>query len=244
MGGPTADGEPEWWQSFFAGLWLDVHPLAKKPEATREEADFLATVFPKSARVLDVPCGDGRIARELVARGFSVTGVDVTPALLDRGPEGYEHVLSDMRDLSWDSAFDGACNMWGSFGYFSDAENERFVRAVARALRPGGVFVTDTWVLEGLLPNFTETSATRLGDVLLVEERALDVRAGRVECDWTFVKGDAVDRRHSSIRLYSLNELETLLRRNGFEGFEEYASPKKDPFKAGTRLYLVARRIP
>ena len=233
----------EWWQSFFAGLWLDVHPLAKQPEATRDEADFLASVFPKGGRILDVPCGDGRIARELVARGFQVTGVDVTPALLEKDDAAkYERVLRDMRDLPWGAEFDGACNMWGSFGYFSDAENERFVRAVASALRPGGVFVTDTWVLEGLMPQYTETSATRLGDVLMVEERSLDVKTGRIECDWTFVKGEKVDRRRSSIRLYTLRELEDLLRRAGFERLEEYASPQKEPFKAGSRLYLVARR--
>jgi SAM-dependent methyltransferase len=231
----------EWWETFFSGLWLSVHPLINAPAKTREQADFLASVFKPGGKILDVPCGDGRIARELVARGFEVTGVDVTPALLDRG-EGFTRVRSDMRDLPWESAFDGACNMWGSFGYFSDAENERFARAVARTLRPGGAFVIDSHCLEGLLPNYKETGASRLGNVLMVEERKLDLETGRIEVDWTFVRGEEVDRRHSSIRIYSLRELEDLLRRAGFTSFETFGSFARDPFKPGQRLLLVARR--
>ncbi len=231
----------EWWETFFSGLWLTVHPLINSAEKTREQADFLTTLFKPGGRVLDVPCGDGRIARELVTRGFEVTGVDVTPALLERG-EGFTRVRGDMRDLPWENAFDGACNMWGSFGYFSDPENERFARNVARTLRPGGTFVIDTHCLEGLLPRFQETGAARVGKVLLVEERKLDLATGRIEVDWTFVREKEVDRRHSSIRLYSLRELEDLLGRAGFVSFETFGSLAKDPFKPGQRLLLVARR--
>lgn len=230
----------EWWESFFSGLWLTVHPLIKPAEDTRLEADFLESVFPSKGRILDVPCGDGRIAKELVARGFDVVGVDATPALLERAA-GFERLARDMRDLPFEAEFDGACNMWGSFGYFSDAENERFARAVARALRPGGVFVIDTHCLEGLLPRFQPTGLARVGSVLVAEERTLDWKTGRIKVDWTFVRDQEVDRRHSSIRLYPLLELEELLRRAGFVAFEEYASPRKEPWSAGNRLYLVAR---
>jgi SAM-dependent methyltransferase len=233
--------DAEWWQTFFAGEWLSVHALVKKPDDTLNEVAFVASLFPERGRVLDVPCGDGRIARGLAERGFEVTGVDVTKALLDRG-EGYRRELRDMRDLPWEGEFDGACNMWGSFGYFSDAENERFASAVARALRPGGRFVIDTWVLEGLLPKFQERGLSRVGEVLIAEERRLDVDTGRLECDWTFVHGERVDRRHSSIRLYALHELEALLRRAGFASFERFGSAKKEPFKPGSRLFLVATR--
>src|SRR5262245_41616080 len=132
----------DWWQHFFGGLWLDVQRRFRTPEQTRAEADFVEQMLglTSGARVLDAPCGEGRIALELAARGHHVTGVDVTPILLeDAKRAAAEHGLSvvweqrDMRDLPWREQFDAAVCWWGSFGYFDDAGNAAFIRAVAGA---------------------------------------------------------------------------------------------------------------
>ena len=40
--------------------------------------------LPPGSRILDAPCGHGRIARRLAAAGMEVTGVDLTPAYLEQ----------------------------------------------------------------------------------------------------------------------------------------------------------------
>ncbi len=40
--------------------------------------------LPPGSRILDAPCGHGRIARRLAAAGMVVTGVDLTPAYLEQ----------------------------------------------------------------------------------------------------------------------------------------------------------------
>ena len=40
--------------------------------------------LPPGSRILDAPCGHGRIARRLAAAGMEVTGVDLTPAYIDQ----------------------------------------------------------------------------------------------------------------------------------------------------------------
>jgi 2-polyprenyl-3-methyl-5-hydroxy-6-metoxy-1,4-benzoquinol methylase len=66
-----------WWRSFFSGVALDVWRGVTTGDLTRAEADVLETalMMPPAARVLDIPCGGGRHARELTARGYTVTGV-------------------------------------------------------------------------------------------------------------------------------------------------------------------------
>ena len=40
--------------------------------------------LPPGSRILDAPCGHGRIARRLAAAGMEVTGVDLTPSYLEQ----------------------------------------------------------------------------------------------------------------------------------------------------------------
>ncbi len=53
-------------------------PIANRPTdvPTRETLDFLISRLPVGAKVLEVGCGDGQIACELLQRGYRVTGLD------------------------------------------------------------------------------------------------------------------------------------------------------------------------
>jgi SAM-dependent methyltransferase len=70
---------PNWYETFFHGVTLDLWRRAIPPEQTTAEADFLVQNLncESGARVLDVPCGNGRLTFELASRGYRVTGVDL-----------------------------------------------------------------------------------------------------------------------------------------------------------------------
>ena len=73
---PTAN----WWEDFFTGLIVDFWRAAMPPEATRAEADFFerSLALEPGARLLDVPCGDGRLANPglQALHGFFVALLD------------------------------------------------------------------------------------------------------------------------------------------------------------------------
>ena len=97
-------------------------------------------------RVLDVPCGSGRVARELARRGASVTGADVSAALLERAlaaeatnPRGVEYLHADATSAGFlqGRAFDVVVCSYG----LSDIDDlGTFLTTVARLLRPSGTF--------------------------------------------------------------------------------------------------------
>src|SRR5687768_4752864 len=91
-----------WFETFFQGITLDLWRAFATPEFTRVEADFLESVFPRSARLLDVPCGNGRLTNELTRRGYDTVGIDIATENISEarqhGPKTAFHV-GDMRSL-------------------------------------------------------------------------------------------------------------------------------------------------
>jgi SAM-dependent methyltransferase len=259
----TSDSDPagEWWETFFSGAWIDVQRGFGAGDKTLAEVDFLADVLAiePGTDVLDVPCGTGRHAVPLAERGARVTGVDITPTFLDdaraiaeqakarieRAGGALELVEGDMRALHYGGDFDVAYCMWGSSGFFDDDGQQRFIEGVARALRPSGRFLVEGHVAETLFPVWSDRGWWPLGDAKVIEERRWDAPTGRVEVDWTFLRGDQIGQRHSSIRIYTYRELVTALKGVGFESFEAFAGSQREPFKIGARrLVLVAHKQP
>jgi SAM-dependent methyltransferase len=247
----------DWWTSFFHGPWTQVQAGGYAAERTRAEVDFIVKVLGLTVgeRVLDVPCGEGRHAIELAARGLVGTGVDFNAAALAVARERaraagvqVEFREADMREVAFSRPFDAALCFFGSFGYFSDEDNVRFARAVGAALRPRGRFLIDTHVMESLLPRFQARGWGWTGEpgtsIRVLEERRWDLQSRRIQVAWTFIQPDGtLANVQSSIRIYAYAELCDLLRAAGFERFQGVETLTDAPFALGSsRLSLIATK--
>jgi len=98
-----------------------------------------------SGLTLDVGCGEGRLTRELSARGYDVVGVDASTALVDEAraadPSGrYEVASIDALPFADEAAELAVCvNVLPHVRDLAAAAAE-----LARVLAPGGVFVIGT----------------------------------------------------------------------------------------------------
>src|SRR5262249_31333874 len=140
---------------FFDDDWLDEIARTIDDERTKREVDFVVERLELAppARVLDVGCGPGRHSLELARRGVEGVGGDLSTRSIEAAraaaaDDGLDASFTrlDARELAFDAEFDAAINVFTSVvGYFDDeADNQRVVDAVARALRPGGSFLIDT----------------------------------------------------------------------------------------------------
>jgi SAM-dependent methyltransferase len=237
----------EWWKGFFDGPVLDVWRGLLPPAHTVGEADDIVSLLgvQPGARILDVPCGHGRLTLELAARGYAMTGLDGAPdEIAYANARAGERKLSadlavgDMRDFAFPKPFDGIFCFGNSFGYFDDDDNQRFLVACARALPPGKKLLVDTFTAETLIPNLQERAWWKVGDTYFLAERRLDVLAGRLEIGYTFLtKGQEVSRP-ASYRVYAAKELLAMFRKAGFEP-EARATAAGDPPRLGSRRFLV-----
>jgi hypothetical protein len=148
-----------------------------------------------------------------------------------------------MRDLPWFDEFDAAFCYWTSFGSFEDGGDREFLEAVWRALKPGAPFLLELMSIETVLPGFLAKDWFEAGDWTVLEERRFNHQTGRIHGDWTFYKDGEMIKKHISARLYTYQELTTLLDIAGFEHFVAYDAPTDSPFSLdASRLGLIARK--
>jgi SAM-dependent methyltransferase len=108
---------------------------------------LLLNSLPPGARVLDLCCGTGQIARALAPRGFRVTGVDSSPQMLrfarQNCPEA-EFLLADARNFSPPHPFDAALSTFNSLAHLDTlGDLQRVFRMVRTTLAPGSAFLFD-----------------------------------------------------------------------------------------------------
>lgn len=237
----------DWYQGFFHGLALELWRKAVTPEQTRAECDFLAAELP-SGPLLDVPCGNGRHARELATRGFYVTGVDLsTEFIAEAQAEPHERlrfVRGDMRELPSLGTFGGAYCLGNSFGYMQHAGTLAFLRAIAAALAPEGRFVLHTGtVAESLLPSLVDHREMQIDDVKMASVHRYDAAASVLETEYTFSRGGERQVGTARYHVYTSGELTRMLEAAGLRVLERYGSFARAPFALRSpMLLLVAQR--
>lgn len=122
---------------------------ADKAADAAVEGPALATLLdlPRGSRILDLPCGWGRLNPHLRARGLQVIGGDLSPLNLAKHRTGHPAPLVrlDFRALPFrPESVDGVFCAFTSWGYFAtEAENLRQLTEFARVIRQGGVLLLD-----------------------------------------------------------------------------------------------------
>jgi len=224
----------------------------------RAEVRFLSRVLGAAPGklVLDLCCGAGRHSRALAHAGYRVVGVDLSAPLLEEARQAASsapllYLRADARRLPLrDGVFDGAVNLFTSFGYFEKEEEDLEVLcAVRKALKPGGPFVLDFFNLAPTLSRLVPRTESKVKGARVVEERRYDPQRRRLEktirCG-RFQGSPAPLELLESVRAYAPEELAGMLRSAGLAPAERFGDLRGTPFDArnSPRCVLVGRKGP
>lgn len=189
---------------------------------------FDTHVFPRlpaHAKVLDLCCGSGDFTTRLLARGYSVTGIEGSARMLDFAREkapGAVLLHQDARSFDLPPEFDAAFSTFDSLNHVLELPELCAVFAnVARALRPGGLFVFDMNMEEnfqsywhGAWANVqdTEVGITRGSYDSSKQLGRADITVFRLESDGSWSRSDTSVME----RCYAEREILSSLSRSGF----------------------------
>jgi len=242
----------EWHRSFFRNSFYNPASPAALAKAPSEAAFILKQLkLKKGSALLDLCCGPGRHAVELAKKGMNITGYDYSAEYLAEAEARAKKkkvklrlLRGDMRELPFNNEFDAAINVFTSFGYFPALSDDiKTLKGVARALKPGGLFLIDIVHGTYVRANFAPRNWEDLGDHYNLEENELT--ADGVFNAWTRIPkgGGKPGTRAFFNRLYDRARMSAVLRKAGLEPLKFWGGFNGEPLTAGRhRLIALARK--
>lgn len=244
---------------------------ALKPVATHEVRGIRRILdregISRHARILDIACGIGRHVTPLAQAGYQAVGCDFSPGFIQQAQDGARRAgLSESRirfyrgdyrridrtlKRAGQGPFDAAICIFTSMGHYGEKGDLTVLRAVRRAVRPGGLFVMEMGDRDWVIRNYEPVSVRRVSrDLEIHEQREFDRTQSVVHSNWRFYRGRGRRKRKVfeqdiAVRLYSLHELRSLLNRTGWEYVRSYGNlTTLEPVSFSSHRLVVVGRNP
>ncbi|HUR65115.1 MAG TPA: class I SAM-dependent methyltransferase [Chitinophagaceae bacterium] len=241
--------------TYFDGYYKEIWKTLIPDILTVKEMEFMVPYFDlqPGSRVLDLMCGYGRHALALGRKGISVTAIDNLSDYINEIKETVQKenlpvtpLLQSVVDVKTSGQYDLAICMGNSLNFFNTQDVLSIFSTISSSLRQGGHLLVNSWSLaEIVFSNHKEKNTGTIGGMEFSNESKILFQPSRMEIESTIIAPDGTKETKQAIDyIYSINEMESLLRQTGLALEEVYSIPGKKKFSLGEpRAYIVAVKI-
>ena len=210
----------------------------------------------KKSKVIDLACGKGRHSIFLYKLGFDVLGLDLSEesflhnTILAKKYKIEDQIsfqVHDMRDPIFGSILnekvDAVFNLFTSFGYFEDAEDdEKVFESVAGVLKDGGYFVLDFLNDQFVKNNLVEENTIIKDHITFKISKKIE--NNHVIKDIRFTDNGEDFHFFEKVKLHTEKEIEYLAEKLNFERVQLFGNYQLDAFDPETspRCITIFRR--
>ena len=252
-----SDGSAEYTvQTQYEGL-ATIYDFVMRHVDYHEWVGYVSDLFDRfQARprhLVDLACGTGTATVEFHHLGYRVSGVDISPMMIDvarrkvasRGLD-VRFDTGDLRSLAGHGPFDGAVCLYDSFNYLlSLAEIDRTLTAVADILEPGSLFVFDICTESNSLRYFGDTHGTESGNGFSYSRHSYYDRTERLQMNSFDIQFDGESGHCLETHTQRIYPFDALVARIEQSSFEVLAAYDDFTFRAGSedsdRIHCVLR---
>lgn len=199
----------------------------------------------KDSQFLDLACGKGRHAIDVAAFGFNVHGIDLSSESIAeaklKSSENLHFEIHDMRNSYKKQFFDYILNLFTSFGYFEEKnDNLRVLESVYADLKQNGIFVQDYFNVNVVLDKIQPLVYKRIGDIEFEIKKEL-----RDKCILKTISFKDKGCHYSfqeKVSLFGLSDFKEMYEQCGLELKECFGDYKLNPFDPlqSERLVLIS----
>jgi SAM-dependent methyltransferase len=239
-----------WFKEWFDSPYY--HLLYEKRD-DKEAVDFLTQLFNNltiepSAKLLDLACGNGRHSRTMAQLGYNTVGVDLSPNNIQIAKQIKSDLthffVHDMRQVFKKNEFDAVLNLFTSFGYFVDKnDNIQTLNSVYENLKPGAIFVQDFLNAESVIKNLVEKETINRGDVVFEITRTIIDQ--QIIKNISFEVGQETYEFSEEVTLFTLSDFEQMYQKVGFKIKHFYGDYQLNTYNPSSsdRLILISEKI-
>ena len=211
----------------------DFYDLIYKDKNYNAEVDFIESLFENMQgyrKILEIGCGTGNYTKILLNRGYEITGIDLSEAMLKVAKKkcNCRLINGDVRNFSINEKFDVCIAMFAVLGYV--IENEDIVHVlknVRNHLRENGLLIFDVWNGLAVLRNLPELRVKIAEDnetkVIRIANPAMRSANHVCEVNYDFVVLNKIEgtskefyEKHT-VRFYFPQEIKFMLEAVGFK---------------------------
>lgn len=242
----------EWFEEWFdTPLFEELYAYRDDAEA-KKLADHLVNVIPVETypNILDLGCGRGRHSINMAVRNYNVTGIDLSEVAIKKARRKAEEqnleiefLVGDMR-TPLNRKFDAIINLFTSFGYFEDDdENRRVLQSMSKMVHSDGMIVIDYLNAANVINQYVPTGEGRIGDVHYTITRFIEDDTINKKMVFQSNEDDEEQVYNERVKLYDIKWFEQNLADFGIKIIRTYGDYDLGDYdeKASPRLLMICK---
>ena len=238
-----------WFENWFNSKYY--HILYKNRDH-KEAVFFLDNIIKNininNGRILDVACGKGRHAKYLNHLGFNVTGIDLSKNSIEfankDSNENLKYFVHDMRSVFKKNHFDLVTNLFTSFGYFENQEDEQTtINAMSNNLKEGGLLLIDFMNVKKVISSLVTSESKEIDGIKFLIERKYD--ENHIIKKIIIKDKDSDLNFQEKVRALTLYDFDVMLKKANMKIVDVFGDYSLNDFNAidSDRLIIISRKL-
>ena len=239
--------------SWFA-TWFDspYYHLLYKNRDEKEAQVFIDNLIEKlqlkkGSKLIDIACGKGRHATYFNKKGMNVVGVDLSPNSIASAKQNENNNLQfsvhDMREVYKENHFDIVTNLFTSFGYFENKDDEqKAINAMAENLKSDGVLIIDFMNIKKIIANLISSEKKTIDGITFNIKRS--VQNNHIIKDIEIIDDNETQHFQEKVKAITLADFSAFVSNVGLNIIDIFGNYKLDDFDAtiSDRLILICKK--